>query len=92
MFCIIVCETNKKIFFSSYTYCRVPNVVWTTYPGIALKKKMYIIRKINMGIRYEPVYRPALSSNIIMQQITIFPLKPAMHLVYAASYELLPFL
>ncbi len=30
--------------------------------------------------------------NIIMQQITIFPLKPAMHLVYEASYELLPFL
>ncbi len=28
--------------------------------GIVVFKKNYIIRKINTGIRYEPVYRPAL--------------------------------
>ncbi len=38
---------------------------WHRYCGIL---KIHIVRKINTGIRYEPVYRPALLHNVEMLQ------------------------
>lgn len=34
-------------------------------PVLRYMNKMHIIRKINTGIQYEPVYRPALGLNFV---------------------------
>ncbi len=53
------CNSEKRPLSNSVAFRTL--FKWHRYCGIL---KIHIIRKINTGIRYEPVYRPALSVSI----------------------------
>ncbi len=50
------CNSEKRPLSNSVAFQTL--FIWHRYCGIL---KIHIVRKINTGIRYEPVYRPALS-------------------------------
>ncbi len=57
------CNSEKRDLSNSVMFWTL--FKWHRYCSI---KKMYIIRKINTGIRYEPVYRPVLLNPLRIQR------------------------
>ncbi len=59
------CNSEKRPLSNSVAFQTL--FKWHRYCGIL---KIHIVRKINTGIRYEPVYRPALVESILTGCIT----------------------